>query len=365
MEDGLDALHRLVGGGDGGALRQVNADEHFGPVGAGKELLLHHGGHAHHAEHQQAYGAPHHGFAVRDAAGHASAQALVQRGLVHVAMRVRGGFFEFGQQLDAQIRRECDRHQPRHHQRISQHPKNVARVFAHARLCKANGHKARDRDQRAKQHGCGGHVPRMAGRAHAVPAFFHLHDHHLDGDDGVVHQQAQRYDERAQGDAVQVDTGDFHEQKREPQRKRHRNAHHQARPKTNGQHTHAHDHQHRDQKLDLKQVDCFGDGVGLVGQDVELHAQRQARLLGRDKGGQPLAKGQAVFTFLHDHAEQQSILPTAAHQVAGRVFIALGDGGNVTQTNQPLAHANGHGGQAFGVRQVGVEPQIGARAVEL
>ncbi len=42
---------------------------------------------------------------------------------------------------------------------------------------------------------------------HAVPALLHLHHHHLDGDDGVVDQQAERDDQRAERDAVQVDAG--------------------------------------------------------------------------------------------------------------------------------------------------------------
>ena len=33
--------------------------------------------------------------------------------------------------------------------------------------------------------------------ANAIPALLHLHHHHLDGDDGVVDQQAERDDQRA------------------------------------------------------------------------------------------------------------------------------------------------------------------------
>ncbi len=54
----------------------------------------------------------------------------------------------------------------------------------------------------------------MRSGAHAVPAFFHFHNHHFDGDDGVIDQQTQRDDERAQGDAVEVHPAGQHEQQR-------------------------------------------------------------------------------------------------------------------------------------------------------
>ena len=44
-----------------------------------------------------------------------------------------------------------------------------------------------------------------------VVALLHLGDHHLDGDHGVVDQQAERDDQRAERDALQRDAGELHQ----------------------------------------------------------------------------------------------------------------------------------------------------------
>src|SRR3954465_1152829 len=43
-----------------------------------------------------------------------------------------------------------------------------------------------------------------------APAPPHLPDHHLDRDDGVIHQQAERQDQGPQADAVEVHPGRVH-----------------------------------------------------------------------------------------------------------------------------------------------------------
>ena len=48
-------------------------------------------------------------------------------------------------------------------------------------------------------------VPGKGRRVDAVQALLHLHHHHLDGDDRVVDQKAERDDQCAERDAVQVE----------------------------------------------------------------------------------------------------------------------------------------------------------------
>ncbi len=47
-------------------------------------------------------------------------------------------------------------------------------------------------------------IPGGGGGLNPGPALLHSHHHHLDGDDGVVNEQAERDDKRAERDAVEV-----------------------------------------------------------------------------------------------------------------------------------------------------------------
>ena len=47
-------------------------------------------------------------------------------------------------------------------------------------------------------------APGIGGGFYAVVALFHFHHHHFDGDDGIIDQQPERQDQRAQGDTVKV-----------------------------------------------------------------------------------------------------------------------------------------------------------------
>ena len=95
-------------------------------------------------------------------------------------------------------------HDPREHHRGADDPEDAARVFAGGRLGEADRHEAGDGDQRARQARHRGRGVGEGGRLHAVPALLHLHHHHLDRDDRVVDQQAERDDQRAERDALEV-----------------------------------------------------------------------------------------------------------------------------------------------------------------
>ena len=84
-------------------------------------------------------------------------------------------------------------------------PEDAAGILADRGIGEADRQEAGRRDQRAGEHREGRRGPGEGRRPQAVPALFHLHHHHLDGDDGVVDEKAERDDERAERDAVQVD----------------------------------------------------------------------------------------------------------------------------------------------------------------
>ena len=70
-------------------------------------------------------------------------------------------------------------------------------VLARPGFIKPTGGEAGSGDQGAGEHGEGGGGVGIGGGAKAVPALLQLEGHHLDGDDGIVHQQAQGDDQRA------------------------------------------------------------------------------------------------------------------------------------------------------------------------
>ncbi len=77
-------------------------------------------------------------------------------------------------------------------------------------LAKTDRQKADGGDQGAGEHRKGGRGVGEGRRPEAIPALLHLHHHHLDGDDRVVDQQAERDHQRAQGNALQVDAEEAH-----------------------------------------------------------------------------------------------------------------------------------------------------------
>jgi hypothetical protein len=77
-------------------------------------------------------------------------------------------------------------------------------------------------DQRAGEHRKGRRGVGEGRRAEAIPALFHLHHHHLDGDDRVVDQQAERDDQRAERNPLQVDAEGVHQQEGDRQHQRDR-----------------------------------------------------------------------------------------------------------------------------------------------
>ena len=102
------------------------------------------------------------------------------------------------EQHRSEIRHEIHRYQPAQHQCQHRHAKDGKGVFAGAGARNADGQEAHGSNQRAREHGHGGDFIGKRGGTHLVVALFHLAHHHFHRNDGVVHQQAQRNDQRAQ-----------------------------------------------------------------------------------------------------------------------------------------------------------------------
>ena len=163
--------------------------------------------------------------------------------------------FDFRQHFHAQIRRKHHRHDPGSNQGDTDDPEHVAGVLTGSGLGKTVGHESDGGDQRACQHrGC--RVTPGIGRGFdAVVALFHLHHHHLDGDDRIIDQQPERQDQRAQSNTVKVFAGSLHHHKHNRQRQRHRRGNHYAYTPAHTDEAHHHDHQQRDEEFDHELVD--------------------------------------------------------------------------------------------------------------
>jgi hypothetical protein len=150
------------------------------------------------------------------------------------------------QELHAEIGREDHRHEPRGDERDRDHPEDAAGIFADRGVGEADRQEARRRHEGSGQHRKGRRGPGEGRRAHAVVALLDLHHHHLDRDDGVVDEKAERDDEGAERDAVEVDAEDRHRHEGDREHERHRERHHDAGAPAERQEAH---HEHDGERL--------------------------------------------------------------------------------------------------------------------
>ena len=198
-----------------------------------------------------------------------------------------------------------------------------------------------------------------------IPSRLHLHQHHLDGDDGVVDQKPQGDDERTQADPIQVDALDQHQQEGDREGQGDGDADDQTGAPADGDEADQHHHRDRDQELDLKEVDGMRDGVGLIGEMREADAQRQTGLKPFLDLDQALPERQAVLAALHHHAEQDYILPAGTDQKLGWILVTAADLGDLAQRQKMLADTQRHLTDILELTQLGVRTQIEPRPVGL
>ena len=133
------------------------------------------------------------------------------------------------------------------------------------------------------QHGKGGGSIGEGSRLDFFHAFLDLGDHHFDGDHRIIHQEAERDDERAERDALQADAHRFHGDKDDGEHQRDRQGNHEPGPEAEAEEA---DSEHDDDRLEQR-LGEFADGLahdlGLVRHQVELNADGEAlhQALGR------------------------------------------------------------------------------------
>ena len=257
------------------------------------------------------------------------------------------------EQQRAQIGHEVHRDDPAEHQRNHRHREDRKGVFAGDRSGQANRQETGGGDQRASQHRHGRDLVGEGGGAHLVIALLHLAHHHLDGNDGVVYQQAQRNDQRPERYLVQAYAGVPHGQECHAQHQRNRDAHDQAGPHVNvialpqrqlgsasrtgplvqAQADEA-DRQHNQHRLDQhadELVDGPGHRLGLVLHVNQFDAGRQGFGQAFGKFSQRLAQRNDVAAFGHGHAQRDHFAPLVMHLDDRRVAVAALDVGNIGQ----------------------------------
>ena len=208
----LQPTRHRIGLGDGSAFLQFEIHHQFEPVGSRKKLIRHRREQRHAAQEQrdcQRDGQP----AAIDAQSDQAAKTCVEGGLinrVHVRGLTAGGRavsgtrarfgpqFFLRQQVVAQQRHRQYGGKPRQQQRQPHHLKQRTGVFPGAARGGRDRQKSGGGNQRARQHRKGRTGIGEGRRAETVVTLIEFNGHHLDGDDGIVHQQAERKNQRAE-----------------------------------------------------------------------------------------------------------------------------------------------------------------------
>ncbi|MNV10938.1 hypothetical protein D3C71_1014820 [compost metagenome] len=262
------------------------------------------------------------------------------------------------QHLDGKIGCEHPRADPGEHHGGANDPEDAAGVFARGGLGKAHRHEGGDGDQGAGQTGHGGRLIGVGGGLDLVPARFHLHDHHLQGDDGVVHQQAQGDDERPQRDPLQIPAHSQHDDGDHAQHQGDRQGDHQARAPAQAQQAHDHhDHQGFHQCA-LEVPDRLLDSGWLVGDQLKIQAVGQFILDLGDARLERLAELDYVAIVGHHHPQHQHLLAVVADAVGLGILIALMDCGEVAELDHPATGGNGQVANVVEVTELAADAHI-------
>jgi hypothetical protein len=322
--------------------RHAHLEEQLG-AGRGRKKLLLHEAEARERAGEQQHRHDQDRLAPVEAEIDHAAQRPIDAGVVdRVRVFVRAMLRQVRQELQPEIRREHNRDEPRGDQRETDDPEDSAGIFARARLGEADREEARGSHQRAGQHRKRGRGPGEGRGAAAIPALLHLHHHHLDRDDRVVDQKAERNDQCAERDAVQVEAPCVHHDENDREHQRHRQRHHDAGAPAEREEA---DHQHDRERLgEAAQEfrDRVFDDLRLVRDlrhldpDRQLEGDRAHRIL------QVFAERHDVGAVLHRDAEAERRLAAGAHQEAGRILVAALHLRDVAQTEHAAIRLHRH-----------------------
>ena len=215
----------------------------------------------------------------------------------------------------------------------------------------ADRQEAEDRDQRSRQHREGGRGIGEGCRLDLLHAFLDLRDHHLDGDHRIVHQKAERDDERAERDALQADAHRFHRHEHNCEHERNRQGDHEPGPEAEAEEA---DHEHDDDRLEERLgelADGLAHDLGLVRHEVELDADRELLCQTFHRLVQALAEGEIVAAVAHVDADPDGGLAVDAEHLGGRVTIAALDLGDVRKLIEATIDPQVEVGDALGLQQ--------------
>ena len=330
----LETGGERFGGEDRGVLAQRQIDHQFGPVRRGKELF----GHETHqvdrcAERQD---------------GHGNGQPLGlhrAREQRRVAAHQCPGLFRLAAALrrledgHADHRREGHGDQPGDDQRNADHREDVIGILAGGAGGETDGHEAGDGDQGAGQHRRSQVLVGEGGGLLLAVTGGEAADERIDGGHRVVNQQAQRNDQRAQRDALQVDAIDQHDSHDDGQGQRDGQRHHRSRAQPQADEAGSQDDQDRLPQRGGEIVDGEVDGDGLVGDQEGLDADRQLRANAGHLGFQVRAQRENVAALTHGDGQPDRRLAVDVEQRQRRVGIAAPDRGDIAQRHQPVAHS--------------------------
>ena len=239
-----------------------------------------------------------------------------------------------GQHCEPDHRREDDGDEPRCDERQGDDGEQRETILPGVVGRKADRQKAENGDQRSGQHGKGGRGIGEGRRLQLLHARLDFRDHHLDRDHGIIDQKAERNDEGAKRDALQADVHALHAEEDDGEHERYRQGNDQPGPEPEAQKAHDEDDGDR---LD-ERLGEFSDGLahdlGLIGDELELDADRQAlhqTVCGRVEA---FAEGEIVAARAHVDADADGGLAIDAEHLGGRIGIAgpnLGDVGQFVE----------------------------------
>src|SRR5438876_3789 len=270
----FDLFCRCAGRLDAGAQWKLDLNQQFWPVRVWKKLFLH-------DSHPSArhYKRPHYNAGYRIFFPHAptdkTAKPLVSRSGIDPRMASFYGF-DLGKKFYPQIWRENHRYDPRGNQRESDNPEDVSGIFSRGRTRKADRQKPDYGYQRPGKHWRCGVAPGISRGSDAIHSLFHLHHHGFNSDDGIIHQEPQRDDERSQCDSIKNPIRDHHDHKYRAQCQRDCRHHDDSNSPPQAQQADQHYYADRHRELDHKFVYRRADIDGLIGNFFQADSQWQA-----------------------------------------------------------------------------------------
>ena len=348
----VDTLGNVACGQDRGIVLQFQVHQKLGAVGGGKELLRHEAGPGKRCGEQSNRDrdgdplGPHRRQQAAPEQAHRRTQGL--------AMRMLWG----AQQRQADNRCKQAGDHPGGQQRQGHHGEQREGVLAGIAAGEAHGQEPRDGDQRSGEPRIGGGGIGEDGGLLLVVAALQAEDHALDGDHGVVHQQAERDDESAERDALKVDAEGLHRPEYDRQHQRNRDDDDGARAQAEAHHAHREDDGDRLPQRFHEFIDRLADRFRLVRHHDRFDADRQVGLQLLHGLLDVAAEREHVAAVAHGNRQAQAGLAVDAEDRVRRIGVLPPHLGDVGQSQDPFAHGEVDGEDVLLGHQRAADPQF-------